>query len=431
EDAVLVIDTPRCDALVRRHAGDPPPAPDELPGPESPYLLIFTSGSTGAPKAVRMTHGRADGTASGSAMAFGPGDVLYCAMPLFHANALVANLFPATITGATVALRRRFSATGFIEDLGRYGCTFFNYVGRALSYILAVPESPSDRDNNLKWILGSEASARDRAEFRRRFGCPVFEGYGSSENAVIISPVPGTPRASLGKPQPGMEVVILDRDTGAERAVAVLDEEGRLLNPEEAVGEIVGRNTAGQFEGYYKNPEAEAERVREGLYWTGDLGYVDAEGFVYFAGRTADWLRVDGENFSAGAVERVLGRWAPATSAVVYGVPDPVTGDQVMAALIMAPGREFDPDAFEAFLESEPDLGTKWAPRYVRVAADLPLTGVGKVDKAPLRAAAWCTTDPVWFRPERSTRYRRLEPADVEGLRARFSENGRDQFFPD
>ena len=429
-DTVLVLDTPEYAQLVARHAGDAPPADDALPDAESLYLLIFTSGSTGAPKAVRMTHRRADTTASGSAMAFGPGEVLYCAMPLFHANALVANLFPATITGATVALRRKFSATGFTEDLRRYDCTFFNYVGRALSYILAVPESPSDRDNSLKWILGSEASPRDRAEFRRRFGCPVFEGYGSSENAVIISPVPGTPRASLGKPQPGMEVVILDRETRAEKAVAELDEQGRLLNPEEAVGEIVGRNTVGQFEGYYKNPEAEADRVREGLYWTGDLGYVDAEGFVYFAGRTADWLRVDGENFSAGAVERVIGRWAPATSAVVYGVPDPVTGDQVMTALVMAEGTPFDPRAFEEFLRSEPDLGTKWAPRFVRVAPDLPLTGVGKVDKAPLRAAAWCTTDPVWWRPDRGSSYRLMGKEDREEMESRFAENGREQFLP-
>ena len=427
---VMVVGTEEYAATIAPHARTEPPDPEARPGPDSLYLLIFTSGSTGAPKAVRMTHGRAERTASGSAMAFSRDDILYCAMPLFHANALVANLFPATISGATVLLRRKFSATGFKEDLRRYGCTFFNYVGRALSYILAVPEDPSDNDNDLKWILGSEASPRDRAEFKRRFGCPVFEGYGSSENAVIISPVPGTPKVALGKPQPGTEVAILDRETGREKAVAEIDEHGRLLNPEDAIGEIVGRNTVGHFEGYYNNPEAEAERLRAGLYWTGDLGYVDAAGFVYFAGRTADWLRVDGENFSAGAVERVLGRWAPATTAVVYGVPDPVTGDQVMAALIMAPGTGFDPSEFEAFLASEPDLGTKWAPRFVRVAPDLPLTGVGKVDKAPLRAEAWATTDPVWWRPDRSPAYRLLGKEDREELEGRFAANGREQFLP-
>ena len=427
---VLIVDTPDYDASLAPHRGAAPPASEALPDADSLYLLIFTSGSTGAPKAVRMTHGRADRTASGSAMAFGRDDVMYCVMPLFHANALVANLFPATTSGATVALRRKFSATGFREDLTRYGCTFFNYVGRALSYILAVPESADERDNSLKWILGSEASQRDRAEFKRRYGCPVFEGYGSSENAVIISPVPGTPKAALGKPQPGMEVVILDKDTGRQKAVADLDADGRLLNPEEAIGEIVGRNTASQFEGYYKNPEAEQERLRDGLYWTGDLGYLDPDGFVYFAGRTADWLRVDGENFSAGAVERVIGRWRPAASAVVYGVPDPVTGDQVMAALIMSPGLQFDPGEFEQFLADEPDVGTKWAPRFVRVAPDLPLTGVGKVDKAPLRASAWNTADPVWWRPDRSSSYRLLADDDREAMQKQFAANGREQFLP-
>ena len=84
----------------------------------------------------------------------------------------------------------------------------------------------------------------------------------------------------------------------------------RLLNPEEAIGEIVGRDGLSSFEGYYANPEADAERGRDGWYWTGDLGYRDDDGTFYFAGRTADWLRVDGENFAAGPVERVLGRLA-------------------------------------------------------------------------------------------------------------------------
>ncbi|HEV2369189.1 MAG TPA: AMP-binding protein [Acidimicrobiales bacterium] len=438
----LVLGTSGYEALLAKHgghrdgggeearAGGDLPVPASAPTADSQYLLIFTSGSTGAPKAVRMTQGRAHRTASGSAMAFSTEDVLYCAMPVFHANALVANVFPALLSGATVALRRRFTASGFVADVCRYGCTYFNYVGRALSYILAVPESPDEKGTTLRWVLGSEASPRDRAEFKRRFGCPVFEGYGSSENAVIISPVPGTPRTALGKPQPGYDVVILEPGSATEMAVARLDAEGRLLNPEEAIGEIVGRNTADHFEGYYNNAEAEAERLRSGQYWTGDLGYRDEEGFIYFAGRTAEWLRVDGENFSAGAVERVLGRWADASSLAVYGVPDPVTGDQVMAGIVMGPGHEFDPRDFERFLAGQPDLGTKWAPRYVRVLTDLPTTGVGKVDKVSLRAEGWQTSDPVWWRPDPKGPYRTMTPADREDLSARFRANGREQFLP-
>ena len=414
---VLTLDTNRYETMTRS---------DELigrPSPEDLYLLLFTSGSTGAPKAVRMSHARAARQAAESARAFGPGDILYCAMPLFHGNALIANLFPALVAGASVVLRRRFSASGFGPDIREHGCTYFNYVGRALAYIVAVPESPHDRENSLKWALGSEASPQTIAEFTRRYGCPVFEGYGSSENAVIIRPAPGMPPGSLGKPKRGTDVAIMDSATGVERAVAELDPDGRLLNPDEAIGEIVGRNTTALFEGYYRNPEADAQRTRDGWYWSGDLGYRDADGWVYFAGRTADWLRVDGENFSAGAVERILDRYPGATGVAVYGVPDPVTGDQVMVAAEM--DGDFSPEAFGAFVDAQPDLGTKWAPRFVRVTAALPVTATRKVDKAVLRAERWDVEDPVWWRERRDSPYRPMTAGDRESLREQFEVNGR------
>ena len=398
------------------------PLPTDRPDPGDLYLLLFTSGSTGAPKAVRMTHGRAARQAVESARAFTSADVLYCAMPLFHGNALIANLFPALVAGAAVVLRRRFSASGFGPDIREHGCTYFNYVGRALAYIVAVPESPADADNRLKWALGSEASPLTVAEFTRRFGCPVFEGYGSSENAVIIRPAPGMPDGALGRPKRGTDVAIIDAATGRECPPAVLDEAGRLLNPDAAIGEIVGRNSVSQFEGYYRNPDADAERTRGGWYWSGDLGYRDRDGWVYFAGRTADWLRVDGENFSAGAVERILNRFPGSSGVAVYGVPDPVTGDQVMAAVETEPDA-FDPGEFAAFLRAQPDLGTKWAPRYVRVTPQLPVTATRKVDKAVLRAEAW-EAETV-YRRETDGSYRPMTPSDRDELLTRFAANGR------
>ncbi len=365
-----------------------------------------------------MTQGRAARTAATSAVAFTPDDVLYCAMPLFHGNALLTNLFPAMIAGASVVLRPKFSASQFLPDIRRHGCTFFNYVGRSLSYIVAQPPRDEERDTKLKWALGSEASARDVAEFTRRFGCPIYEGYGSSENAVIIQPGPRMPEGAMGKPKAGLDVAVLDPETGVECPPARLDQDGRLLNAEEAIGEIVGRNSGALFEGYYNNPEAEAERVRGNAYWTGDLGYRDEAGWFWFAGRAADWLRVDGENFAAAPVERVLARYCPGVA--VYGVPDPVTGDQVMAAFA---ADTFDPDAFGSFLAAQPDLGTKWAPRYVRVVADLPLTATGKVNKQPLRRERWDTSDPVWVASAEG--YRPFTDEDRTALQAQFAAHGR------
>jgi len=402
----------------------PGPLPAQPPGPESLYLLLFTSGSTGAPKAVRVSQGRlAD---AGLTMAKGAGftaeDVLYCAMPLFHGNALNTCVIPAMAAGASLVLRRRFSASGFLPDVRRYGVTYFNYVGRALAYILATTPSPDDGENSLRFGFGTDASPTDISAFKTRFGCPIVEGYGSSEGAISMSRVPGTPRQSVGVPPPGTEVAIVDPVSGRECPPARIDDGGRLLNAAEAIGEIVSRNGAARFEGYYANEEAEAERTRGGWYWSGDLGYRDEDGFYYFAGRPADWLRVDGENFAAAPVERILARFDGVVTAAVYPVPDPRTGDQVMATLELAPGAVFDPTAFAAFLGAQEDLGTKWAPRFVRVVEQIPLTGTSKVDKRPLRSAAWITDDPVWWRPPvdrgggDGSSYRVLTPGDVEAL---------------
>lgn len=397
---------------------------DQFVNSESLYCLIFTSGSTGAPKAVQVTQGRAASTAAKSAVAFGPDDVLYCSMPLFHGNALFANLFPALISGAAVALKRKFSATEFMDDVRRYNATYFNYVGRALSYILAQPPTDDDANNRLKYCLGSEASPADRKEFRRRFGCLVVEGYSSSEGGVIISPYSGMPKNALGKPGDGVDVVVLSAETGEECPRAQFDDDGNLLNPTEAIGEIVGRDGLSNFEGYYNNPEATAARSRDGWYWTGDLGYRSEDGTFFFAGRTSDWLRVDGENFAAGPVEAVIARFDGVRGVVVYPVPDPRTGDRVMAALEY--DGNFDAQAFDAFLAAQPDMGTKWAPSFVRIVDAIPLTATGKVDRNPLRRDRWETTDVVWWKPQRGSAYQPMNDGDAAALTKEFAVHGRE-----
>jgi fatty-acyl-CoA synthase len=397
------------------------------PGPETLFALLFTSGSTGAPKAVRMTQGRA-ARAVANAM-FTPTDVLYCAMPLYHGNALNANLLPALRSGATIALRRKFSASGFLPDAQRYGVTFFNTVGRALNHILSTPETTEDRNHSIKYVLGPETAPADVRAFRKRFGPPVIEGYGSSENAIILIPDPALPKGSLGRPLDGIDVVILDPVTAEEKPRARYDEHGKLLNASEAIGEMVSRTATSRFEGYYNNPEADAERTRNGWYWSGDLGYRDEADVFWFAGRNADWIRVDGENFAAAPIERILARFPGADGVAVYAVPDSRTGDQVMVAMEMLSGAEFDPDAFAAFLAEQRDLGTKWAPSYVRIVAELPVGATNKIDKRPLRTERWDTTDPLFWREPRAATYVRFTPADAEALQVEFDHNDRANFL--
>ena len=214
-DRVLRVDQPGYGDLLEAHRGADlhrvvaaaDPVPDDL------YLLLFTSGTTGAPKAVRCTQGRLAAIAVRSAEAYGfeRGDVAYCTMPLFHGNALMVLWGPSLVVGATVALARRFTASGFGSDIRRYGATTFTYVGKALAYVLATPTQPDDAGTTLRRGFGTEASVADLAAFERRFGCVLTEGYGSSEGGVAISRTPDTPVGSLGRPFE--DVVILDPDT--------------------------------------------------------------------------------------------------------------------------------------------------------------------------------------------------------------------------
>ncbi|MDE3086920.1 MAG: AMP-binding protein [Acidobacteriota bacterium] len=394
--------------------------------PEDLYLLLFTSGTTGAPKAVRCSQGRLAAIAARASELydFRPDDVCYCPMPLFHGNAVMALWAPALFTGAQMALAGRFSASGFLADVRRHGATRFTYVGKALAYVLATPERPDDAENTLRVGFGTEASAPDRLAFERRFGCRLVEGYGSSEGGVSVNVTPDTPPGALGRPGPGEDVAVLGPD-GSERPPARFDAQGRLQNAEEAVGEIVNRSGARGFEGYYANTEADRERTREGWYWTGDLGYRDDAGYLYFAGRAGDWLRVDSENFAAAPVERIIERHPDVAAAAVYPVPDPRTGDRVMAAVELRPGAGFDGEAFAAWLAGQPDLGTKWAPTFVRLSDGLPLTATGKITKQGLRAEAWECPDPVWFAPDRGRPYRRLTEQDAAALRRELDRHGR------
>jgi fatty-acyl-CoA synthase len=419
----FVIDTRAWRTALAPYAGAADP--DVPLDPLAPYLLIFTSGTTGQPKAALCSQQRLAfiGWNICTNRGVARGDVCYQAMPMFHSNQLMAGWAPAVHSGATMVFRRRFSASRFLPDVRKYGITFFNYVGKPLTYILATPEQPGDADNTLKLAFGNEAAEHDLERFAKRFGCKVADAYGSTEGSVAIQRVPGQPPGALGMGQPG--TVILDPATGKEKPPARFDANGRLLNADECIGEIANVQSAPSFEGYWKNPEANAARVRAGTYWTGDLGYRDEQGFLYFAGRDFDWLRVDGENFAAAPVERILVRHEAVELAAVYAVPDAEVGDQCMAALTLRPGAAFQPAAFARFLAAQRDLGTKQAPRYVRIAAKLPSTESNKILKRVLRRERWECADPVWLRGADGS-YRRLAADDVSAIRALFGARGRE-----
>jgi fatty-acyl-CoA synthase len=351
--------------------------------PADLFMLIFTSGTSGEPKAVKCSHGKVAIAGVTMTQRFGLGgeDVCYVSMPLFHSNAVLVGWAVAAACRGSLVLRRKFSASNFLPDVRRYGATYANYVGKPLSYVLATPERPDDADNPLRAVYGNEGVPGDIERFARRFGCVVQDGFGSTEGGVAIARTPDTPPGALGPLPEGIEIV--DPDTGDPCPAGV-------------VGELVNVAGPGRFEGYYNDEAAEAERMAGGVYHSGDLAYRDDAGYAYFAGRLGDWMRVDGENLGAAPIERVLLRHPDLAEVAVYPVPDPVVGDRVMAALVMAPDTEFDAEKFRAFLAEQLDLGPKQWPSFVRVSAQLPRTVTFKVLKRQLSAEGVDCGDPVW-----------------------------------
>jgi len=400
-DRIIDVHSPAWQEIVAADAPlDPVPAtPDDL------LMLIFTSGTSGDPKAVRCTHGKIAFPGRMLADRFGlsTSDTVYLSMPMFHSNAIMAGWSVGLAAGATLALRRRFSASGFLPDVRAFGATYANYVGRPLSYVLATPEAEDDADNPLRIVYGNEGAEADLTRFAERFGCRVVDGFGSTEGGVAIARDPDTPPGALGKLADG--TVVLDLTTGKPCPPAEFGPDGRLRNAEQAIGELVNTSGAGWFAGYYGDPEADASRLRDGWYHSGDLGYVDQQGYCHFVGRTGDWLRVDGENLGTAPIERIIARHPDVAEIAVYGVPDPTVGDQVMAAVVPRPGAVLDPAGFATFLAAQPDLGPKQLPRYVRIATALPRTATYKVVKRTLAAQGVDCGDPVWHRPGPDTTF--------------------------
>lgn len=412
DDRVLVVDTPAYEAAL---AAAEPRTDGPVPTDDDLFVLIFTSGSTGLPKAVRCTQGRIGRTGAHVATIteLGDGDVTYAPLPFFHAASLFTGWAGAVHAGTPIATRAKFSTSQTVDDLRRFDATVMTYTGKVLNYILTAPASPTDAELPLRLAIGNEASEHDIKAFARRFDCQVRDSYGSTEGVIIVRRDPSMPTGALGIANDSVKV--LDPDTKAECPRATFDADGRVTNLDAAVGELVETEPTSGFEGYYKNEAATAERFRDGAYWSGDLAYRDADGWLYFAGRTNDWLRVDGENFSAGPVEKIVARHPDVRSVAVYAVPDDPVGDRVMVALELHGGATFDATGFDAFLDDQPDLGPKWRPSFVRVDDELPKLSSLKIDKKQLRRDAWDAPDVHWRR-DRSAKLVGLTDLDRQGL---------------
>ncbi|HVM97849.1 MAG TPA: AMP-binding protein [Candidatus Acidoferrales bacterium] len=416
--------------------------------PTTNLMVIYTSGTTGLPKGINNNHMKlcAVGMVVSSNMGLGQDAVGYGCMPLFHSNSMFVGLMPAFWVGGSMGLRERFSASQFVPDVLKYGVTYWNYVGEPVHYVLAAIEKQYDGDeariaaevtnnpkNHMRYACGNGAAPPDIDKFVKWLGLEdMFELYGSTEAAISTFRRKGDPRGSVGEVTDAA-VKILGPD-GKECEPAQLGADGKLLNYDRCVGEIcrVADDTS-LFQGYFDNAKANSEKYRDGIYHSGDLGHIlvqEGKRFLYFDGRTDDWIRKDGENFSAGQVGRIISEHDDIALAVAYGVPCAVSDELVMAALKMRDGATFDPKAFFDWCEAQvtgASMDRKWFPDFVTIVDDFEYTQTQKVlvrnyKKVHFDLKRQAPGTKIYWRERGDKSFKPLTASDYERLRKEFAE---------
>lgn len=465
DDAILVVpagDASACDAATVESAlceavgesGSDLTPPDVEVTPETNLMVIYTSGTTGLPKGINNNHFKlmVIGLTVSRNLELSPVDCGYACMPLFHSNAIFLGFQPALYSGASIGLRERFSASSFWPDVRHYGVTWWNYVGEPVHYVLSALEREFGGDeerilrevaghprNRFRVALGNGASPPDIDRFIRWFGLEdMYELYGSTEAAISTFRRRTDPRGSVGEITDDT-VQILD-EKGHPCPPAQLGPDGKILNYAEAVGEIcrVATDTS-LFQGYFDNPEANSSKYRDGVYHSGDLGHIvirDGRRYLYFDGRTDDWIRKDGENFSAAQVGRLIAEHPHVALAAAYGVPCAVSDELVMVALELVPGARFDPQGFFDFCDRqtrEGGMDRKWFPDFVRLVDGFEYTQTQKILVRNLKREHFdrrrLPEAPIYWRRRGTTTFEPLGRDDFDRLHAEFVAAERDRLL--
>ncbi|WP_433507986.1 AMP-binding protein [Pseudonocardia halophobica] len=372
-------DAPTLADVEREPAGFPAVDPDAT------TVVLYTSGTTGPPKGVRLSHRSNLWLARRTVelMGYTAADRLYSVFPLFHSNARFCSVLPALLTGAGLVMDRRFSASGFWDTCRAHGVTAFNFQGAMLTLLHNRPPRPDDADNPVRVGFGAPCPPEVTEAFERRFDVALTEIYGSTEASLVVEGPPGERRSgSPGRAAAGYEVRIVD---GRGHEV-----------PRGEAGEIVCRPKVPGilFSGYHDMPDETVAAWRDLWFHTGDRGRMDADGYLYFLDRLSDSIRRRGENVSSWEIERVLATHPAVDAVAAYGVPSPLSEEDVMVAVVLVPGAELDGPGVVAHCTGR--LTEFAVPRYVRFLDALPVTPSQRTEKYKLRADG--VTADTWDR---------------------------------
>lgn len=361
-------------ALVAEQENFAPPA---KVGPLDEAAIMYTSGTTARPKGVLVTHANYiyAGETVAKAIRLAPEDRHFVVMPLFHGNAQYYSTMSALVVGASMVLTARFSASRYFDKSIEHQCTVTSLFAAPIRMLLTQPRRPEHRNNRLRVVIYAQNITEAQLdEWHERFDAPLLQLWGMTETMgpPLMNPIEFERRnMSMGLPVMGYEVQLVDDD-------------GTPVKPGDT-GQIVVHGEPGWtlMKGYFKNPEATADTLRNGWLWSGDNARQDAEGYFHFVDRAKDMIKRAGENVAASEVEAVILQHPKVFDCAVIGVPDEMRDEKIKAVVVLHPGANASAEEIVAWCRER--LAKFRVPELVEFREELPRTSVGKIQKHLLR----------------------------------------------
>jgi carnitine-CoA ligase len=354
-----------------------------------PQFIMYTSGTTGPSKGVVSPHaqGHAVGRHLAEQFGYGPDDVIYTCLPLFHGNALWYSCFAAFWGDSALALSPRYTASGFWDEIRATGATQFNALGAMTNILLKAEPSPRERDHKVRQAMVIPLSRESYRAVSERFGVQITSLYAMTETFPVVMFVPDDPedkRSSAGKPRGLAEV-------------SIVDEEDRPLGPGET-GEICVRPIEPwiMMLGYYKMPDATVRETRNLWLHTGDRGYLDADGYLFFVDRKKEAIRRRGENISAYEVEMLLAKHPAVHEVAAVPISSELSEDEVMVFVVPAQDKPLTEAEVVRFCNE--NMAHFMVPRFVHFIEQLPKTASEKIEKYKLKTWAEENRSALWDR---------------------------------